>query len=74
MMTSIREQGGPVQKSQVSETLIGLSSKSSVNGDHKNHKDTLGSNKSGPSKTPTEALAGPPQAPALLVLQDPSTN
>ncbi len=57
-MTSIKRRGRPAWRGQVSEALTNWSN----NGDQ---KDPLGSNKSGPSKTPIEpeAPAEPSQAP-----------
>ncbi len=81
-MTSVRGRGRPARRSQASEAPTGPSSS---NGDY---EDSLGSNKPGPSETPTgseapvgpeipagpEAPPGPPQTPPLPILQDPGTN
>ncbi len=76
-MTSVRGCGRPVCRGQASEAPTGPPSS---NGDH---KDPLGSNKSGPSKAltsskaptgPPEAPPGPPQALPLRIPQDPGAN
>ncbi len=76
-MTSVRGRGRPVCRGQAFEAPTGPPSS---NGDH---KDPLGSNKSGPSEAfaGSEALAGPleappgsPQAPPLPIPQDSGVN
>ncbi len=81
-MTSVRERGWPTQKGQASEALTSPPSS------NWNHDDPLGSNELETPKAPasSEAAAGPetpagpkvppgpPQAPPLLVSQDPSAN
>ncbi len=76
-MTSVRGRDQPICRGQASEAPTGLPSS---NGDH---KDPLGSNKSGPFEAPagSEAPTGPPetppgpsQAPPLPVPKDPGTN
>ncbi len=76
-MTSVRGRGRPTRRSQASEAPTDPPSS------NRDHKNLLGSNKSGSSKAPAafkapvrppEASPGPPQAPPLPVLQDPVAN
>ncbi len=67
-MISVRGQDRSAQKSQVSKAPTGPLFHKSDNGNHKNHKDLLESNKLKLSKSPIETPAELPQASPLLVL------